>query len=164
MKQFPILIINRLRRLCNESLDSSLWACCCPACLISEASWSEHKSRLEIPHRFLNGCDFKITAFAGTRQTFCKGGRHYLSTVVSWRGGSVKINSEWGRGRKRERATKERVVCGTTCSQSVLVDLSEGHLDVQQRSKINTETVEWVSHRVSHFQFFLYVLNSFRFG
>lgn len=51
----------------------------------------------------------------------------------------MEINSEWGRGRKRERATKGRVVCETTCSQSVLVDLSEGHLDVQQRTKINTQ-------------------------
>lgn len=56
----------------------------------------------------------------------------------------MEINSEWGRGRKRERATKGRVVCDTTCSQSVLVDLSEEHLDVRQRSKINTQTVEWV--------------------
>lgn len=27
---------------------------------------------------------------------------------------------------------------------SQLVDLSEGHLDVQQRNKIDTLTVEWV--------------------
>lgn len=46
--------------------------------------------------------------------------------------------------RKRERATKGRVVCDTTCFQSVLVDLSEGRLDVQLRTKINTQTVEWV--------------------
>lgn len=58
--------------------------------------------------------------------------------------------------KERERATKGRVVCDTTCSQSVLVDLSEGHFDVQQRTKINTQTVG--QHRVSHFQFFLYVL------
>lgn len=56
----------------------------------------------------------------------------------------MRINSEWGRGRKRERSTKGRVVCDKTCSQSMLVDLSEGHFDVQQRTKINTQTVELV--------------------
>lgn len=36
-----------------------------------------------------------------------------------------------------------RVMRGTTCCQSV-GGLSEGHLDVQQRNKIDSLTVEWV--------------------
>lgn len=38
-------------------------------------------------------------------------------------------------GGGEERASKTRVVCDGTCSQSVLVDLSEGRLEVQQRNR-----------------------------
>lgn len=46
-------------------------------------------------------------------------------------------------GGGEERASKTRVVCERTCSQSALVDLSEGRLDVHQRNRIKSLSVEW---------------------
>lgn len=68
----------------------------------------------------------------------------------------MEIN-EWGRG---GGAREGIVACDTTCSQSVLVDLTEGYSDVQQINKIKTSQLSGPD-RVSHLLSFPYVLTSF---